>query len=258
MKRVSVLSLLKSRFAWISEKELFARVLCGEVLINGQRIADAGTLVRHDSSVDMLPGERFVSRGGVKLDHVITEWDVSVRDGVFLDAGASTGGFTDCLLQKGAALVYAVDVGYNLIDYKLRKDPRVEVFERTNILSVSRQSLREFPRAAVMDLSFRSLRGAAAHVLELTTQGWMITLAKPQFEWIDPPTDFHGVVHDRDRLLEILACLVRDLHDEGAFVAGARESPLRGRRGNREFFFLLTREPEMATESVVESLRAIL
>ncbi len=243
------------------------------MLVNGERIRDPALRVAADALIEMPSRQRYVSRGGEKLHAALEEWSAPVRGKVFLDAGASTGGFTDCLLQFGARAVHAVDVGYNQLDYRLRRDSRVIVHERTNLMHL--ESLDPPADAAVADLSFRSLRGAARKLLSLSGEGWAIVLVKPQFEFasalkragagrspgsrgrgrspvrgrsaprdvadFNSATNFEaGVVRDPDVLQEILLSLRRDLAADGITVQGELASPVAGRRGNREFLFLLT------------------
>lgn len=255
----SLLQLLIRRFPDIAEKELYARVLCGEILVDGERVRDPGARVTAEVQISQQR-RRYVSRGGDKLHAALERWPVPVKGRVFLDAGASTGGFTDCLLRFGAEAVHAVDVGYNQLDYQLRRDPRVIVHERTNLMGL--HALDPSPDAAVADLSFRSLRGAARKLLSLTREGWAIVLVKPQFEFASTlkvgRDDSHGhsvptrsssaldagVIRDRSVLLDILLTLRADLAADGISVRRVLASPVVGRRGNREFLFLIGLDAE--------------
>lgn len=230
-KSLSLLDLLVSLYPETPREKLFSRVLCGEVLVDGSVLRDPKLAVSVDAEV-ALSSRKFVSRGGFKLDPVLDAWAVAVTEKVFLDAGCSTGGFTDALLQRGAALVHAVDVGVGQLDWKLRVHPKVHLLEGCNVMEL--QSLEPKPQAAVADLSFRSLRGAAAKILSLTSEGWLIALIKPQFEWNNPPADFQGIVPD-ERLDEILRALEGDLKKEGVALVDLLPSAVRGRRGNQEF-----------------------
>jgi len=236
-KKATLLDLLVFLYPETPRERLFGRVLCGDVVVDGSVLRDPKVAVPTDAEV-VLSSKRFVSRGGFKLDPALEAWGLPVEGLTFLDAGCSTGGFTDALLQRGAKLVHAVDVGTAQLDWKLRADPRVVVKEGTNIMALT--ALDPVPDAAVADLSFRSLRGAAAQILSLTARGWMVALVKPQFEWANPPADFGGVVPD-DRLDEILSSLESDLVGEGVRLVKRLASPVRGRRGNQEFLALLTR-----------------
>lgn len=194
--------------------------------------------VEPTASVEYRPRRRYVSRGGEKLAAVLDMWNIPVQGRSFIDAGASTGGFTDCLLQRGASRVIAIEAGGNQLDYRLRSDRRVHVLENTNIMEV--QTLPFEPEAAVVDLSLRSLRKAAVHILSLVSENWLIALVKPQYEWHGPPADFDGVVANGSALQEILLKLLLDLQQESAFVSKLAASQLPGKKGNREFFCLLS------------------
>lgn len=221
-------------------EELLSHVLCGDVVVDDERVRDPRREVAADSTVRIAPdpARRYVSRGGLKLERALSTWELDVSDAVVLDAGASTGGFTDCLLQHGARTVHAVDVGYNQLDYRLRRDPRVIAHERTNIMEVN--GLEPPPTAAVADLSFRSLRGAAAHLWMLVDRSWMVLLIKPQFEWANPPPEFNGTVPDA-AVRPVLEHTLSGLAGEGIPLSALIESPVRGRRGNREFLLLAGR-----------------
>lgn len=255
MKKKRLMQRLVEEFPEYTEKELFAAVLCGEVLVGSERIRDSKAMVAGDAVLE-LTRRKYVSRGGFKLEKVLELWDLPVRGSRVLDAGSSTGGFTDCLLQKGAESVYAVDVGYNQLDYSLRTDPSVVVMERTNIMSV--ESLDPPPHWAVADLSFRSLRSAARHILDLTLDRRLIALMKPQFELERPDDDFDGVIRDPELILEIAAKLMAEMAGEGAYVRNAALSPVTGRKGNQELLFDISalREDAEAPGLLIERLRA--
>ncbi|MFW5827817.1 MAG: TlyA family RNA methyltransferase, partial [Alkalispirochaeta sp.] len=202
-----------------------------------------------DAQLAIAP-RRFVSRGGEKLEAALAAWHLEAASRVWLDAGASTGGFTDCLLQRGAPAVHAVDVGYNQLDYSLRSDSRVHVRERTNIVSITRDELDPPPDAAVCDLSFRSLRGVLRTILSLTREGWGIALLKPQFELAAEQRRRRtpdgealdaggGVIQGPDRTA-VIHRVCRDLsEDEGVAVHQQLDSPITGRDGNREVLLLV-------------------
>lgn len=241
-----LLDLLVETYPDLSRDELYRTVMCGEVRVDGAAVTDP----RHRCSAEaklLIDRRRYVSRAGAKLEAALDAWGIEAVGRVWLDAGASTGGFTDCLLQRGASTVHAVDVGYNQIAYSLRRDPRVLLHERTNINDLV--SLEPPPAAAVCDLSFRSLRGVLRHILGLTTEGWGIALLKPQFEaaarerWggvdaPDPGTLVDGVVAAQKR-----EAIVREAIDalkaEGLSVDRRLESPLPGRAGNVEELILV-------------------
>ena len=236
MKSQPLLELLAEKYPNIPKERLYSYILCREVSVNGGRIANPKELVSKTAELEIVQ-DTYVSRGGVKLKHALQEWGISPAGKIMIDAGSSTGGFTDCLLQEGAHRIYSVDVGYNQLDYKLRKHPKVVVMERTNIMEVGELDPR--PHAAVADLSFRSIRGAAGKILSLTRESWMIALIKPQFEIDTYVQDFNGVVSNDELLLEILTVTCTELAEEGAGVVRIAASPILGRKGNREFLALI-------------------
>lgn len=249
-----LIDILRSRFPDQDRERLLALVLCGEVFVAGERCKDPKTAVSETDEISIR--ERpFVSRGGEKLDRALSLWGIDVRGKVVLDAGASTGGFTDCLLRRGAVLVHAVDVGSNQLHPSLLRDPRVLAKERTNVMGLD--SLDPEPHGAVCDLSFRSLRTAATHILELTSENWLVALVKPQFEWRNPPPSFDGVVRSTEDLEAILKSLVQAFAGEGVVVRELTESPIRGASGNREFLFLLSAGKAVGANEVMAAVELI-
>jgi len=248
MARIRLLDRLCELHPESDREELLALVLCGDVAVDEERVRDPRALIARDARISTAIAEdgsrEYVGRGALKLEHAIRSWNLPVRGKVFVDAGASTGGFTDCLLAHGARHVHAVDVGYNQLDYRLRSDARVDSHERVNIMHVT--SLEPPANAGVADLSFRSIRGAARHLLELTSEGWAVVLVKPQFEWDAPPASFDGTVPEAE-VARIVRVTLEGLVDERAFPAALLESPIRGRKGNREFLVLIRAEESSAT-----------
>jgi 23S rRNA (cytidine1920-2'-O)/16S rRNA (cytidine1409-2'-O)-methyltransferase len=208
----------------------------GRVRVDGAPATKAGQNVRPDSQIEIAQPRRFVSRGGEKLEHALDAFSFDVNGLRALDVGASTGGFTDCLLQRGAASVVAVDVGYGQLDWRLRNDPRVTVMERTNFRHLGDDALGEPFGAIVIDASFISLRTILARARTyLAPAGRIIALVKPQFEAGRERLGRGGVVRDpvvhRDVLRE-----VRDAaSDLGLAMVDVTSSPLLGPAGNREF-----------------------
>ncbi len=237
-KQRRLLDHLAQLYPEISRERLFARILCGDALVEGERLRDPKTLVATEAEV-LLDSKRFVSRGGYKLQAALDAWKITVKEKVWVDAGASTGGFTDALLQAGAKFVHAVDVGTNQLDWSLRQKPQVHVLESTNIMDV--QVLEPRPWGATADLSFRSLKGAAAHILSLTEGNLLVALIKPQFEWENPPPEFAGIVPP-EAVERIVADLVTRLSAEGISVRHVIPSPVRGRKGNQELLAWLERK----------------
>jgi 23S rRNA (cytidine1920-2'-O)/16S rRNA (cytidine1409-2'-O)-methyltransferase len=256
MRRLALIELLKTRFPSRAERELFAEILRGGVQVDGQKVTKPGTPVPVNASLTVREMPRFVSRGGEKLEAALEGWSIDCAGKVWLDGGCSTGGFTDCLLQRGASLVYAVDVGRNQLDPRIRGDARVRPMERINVMGLVSADLDPRPDWVAADLSFRSLRRAAAHLLSFTTGKRGIFLVKPQFEYRDPPPDFRGVVRESRALRDILSDLLQSLLAEGVTVEKALTSPIRGRKGNREFLLLLHVGSEPPPATLLEGLLA--
>ena len=190
-------TILVQRGFFSSRSQAAAAVLAGEVRVNGQPVTKAGTLLGAEVEISIKEEPRFVSRGGLKLEHAFEEFSIDVTGKTALDAGASTGGFTDCLLQHGARKVIAVDVGYGQLDWKLRNDPRVEVLERTNIRNLKPELLSETPAFATFDLSFISLKKVLPAVVACLQPDFQaVALIKPQFEAGRGQVGKGGVVRD--------------------------------------------------------------
>lgn len=237
MKKITLLEFLVKEFNDISRETLYSRVMCGDILVNGEKISNPGCKISIDSKIVIME-KGFVSRGGLKLRAALDEWNICVENKIFIDAGSSTGGFTDCLLGNGAEHVYAVDVGYNQLAYSLRTDSRVSVFEKTNIMHLG--TLDPVPAAAVVDLSFRSIKGAGRHIINLTSEKWLIALIKPQFE-IDKNMfpEFKGIISDKDVLHKVLKIVLEKVNNDSLYVEKVMLSPIKGRKGNTEFLFLI-------------------
>jgi 23S rRNA (cytidine1920-2'-O)/16S rRNA (cytidine1409-2'-O)-methyltransferase len=220
-----------------SRAEAQRLLLAGKVFAAGQRVDKPGALVTAEATLSVAgPAHPFVSRGGVKLRHALDAFRVNPRGRVCLDVGASTGGFTDCLLQAGARLVIAVDVGYGQLHARLRQDARVHVLERTNIRHLEASRLPAVPDLATIDASFISLALILPCVRRLLAEPFdLIALVKPQFEVGKGQVGKRGVVRDpalHRAVLERVAVWSADL---GCGLAGMTISPLRGPMGNREF-----------------------
>jgi 23S rRNA (cytidine1920-2'-O)/16S rRNA (cytidine1409-2'-O)-methyltransferase len=233
--------LLVARGLTENQQRAQALILAGAVLVGDRPAVKAGNLVPADAEI-RIRGEvnPYVSRGGLKLRGAIDSFGLSVRGLVALDVGASTGGFTDCLLQAGAAKVYAVDVGYGQLAWSLREDPRVVCIERTNIRHYDGHDITDGIDIAVIDASFISLRLVIPPVLRLIKDGAIIlALIKPQFEVEKGEVGKRGVVRDpalHERVLAETASFCRDLDLD---VLESCSSPLTGPAGNREFFLCL-------------------
>lgn len=239
-KKIRLDQLLVSRDFAPTVQKAQALILARAVKVDKACVDKADTLVPADAEIQMKSADHpYVSRGGLKLKGALDHFDMSVAGVCVLDVGASTGGFTDCLLTAGARRVFAVDVGYGQLAWKLRNDPRVVVVERTNIRHYNGSDLDEKPTLAVIDVSFISLKTVIPAVLQLIAdQGLILALIKPQFEAGRDEVGKNGVVENaavHDRIVEDIRrfCQSRNLN-----VAGTCESPLLGPAGNREFFIL--------------------
>ena len=234
-----------------------AMILAGDVLLNGEPVLRAGARVRGADEVALKAPPRFVSRGGEKLDHALDRFGTDTRGLVVADFGASTGGFTDCLLQRGAKRVYAIDVGYGQLHERIRHDPRVVVMDRTNV-----RTLAELPEPVdlvTIDVSFIGLRlvlPAAVRVIKGET-GKIVALVKPQFEAGRAEVGKGGVVRGPETHRRILGELFATASDLGLGVEALTASPLRGPAGNVEFLALLAPgKPSIARDAAIEQVMA--
>lgn len=227
-----------------SREKARALIMAGQVVV-GDHVADkAGQMVPIDAEV-RLKGEplRFVSRGGLKLEKALEEFVLDVTGLIVLDVGASTGGFTDCLLQRGVAKVFAVDVGYGQLAWKLREDPRVINLEKTNIRYLEPETLGATPDMAVIDASFISLDKVLPAVIRLISKdGIIVALVKPQFEVGKGEVGKGGVVRDTAKHQRVIAEVTAAAVCLGLTVLGVTESPITGPKGNREFLIFMARQ----------------
>jgi 23S rRNA (cytidine1920-2'-O)/16S rRNA (cytidine1409-2'-O)-methyltransferase len=235
-----LLQLLHTQYPDENREVLFSYILCGDVFVDGVKEKDPKAKVSTQAILTLGP-ERWVSRGGKKLHGLLEKWDWKVQDKVILDAGSSTGGFVQALLKKGAKFVYAVDVGKNQLDYSLRTNPKVRVMEETNARFLPELELR--PQGATADLSFRGLAGVAGALLESVSEDWLLALVKPQFEYdASEDPDFTGVITDPKIIPGILEKTRLSLLEENVHLWDCAISRPKGRKGNREYFFLLKKE----------------
>ncbi len=231
-------ALLVERGLAESREKARAYILAGSVFIGEQAATKAGQLVDAGVGLRVASPARFVGRGGDKLAHALATFGIDVAGAVALDAGASTGGFTDCLLQNQARRIYAVDVGYGQLDYRLRADPRVAPVERTNVRYLT--SLPEPIDLATLDVSFISLTKVLDAVRRLLTpDGRVVALVKPQFEARRDEVGRGGIVRDPLIHAAVLGRVAWWCVTHGFRVSGLTTSPIRGADGNREFFVLL-------------------
>ena len=244
MTKIRLDVLLVDRRLAPSREKARALIMAGEVLVGEREVDKAGTLVEPDVSIRLRRGgDPYVSRGGRKLKGALEAFAVSVRDLVALDVGASTGGFTDCLLQEGAKKVYALDVGYGQLAWRLRRDPRVVPIERTNIRHYDGRDLREEVDLATVDASFISLKLIVPAICRLIgKEALLLALVKPQFEAGREKVGKNGVVRDPELHKQILEELQAFFQTLGLAVRGVCTSPLLGPAGNREFFIYAAKQ----------------
>ena len=239
-KKVRLDKLLFERGLAESREKAKALILAGNVLVNEQVVDKAGSLVKHADRVSLKERLRYVSRGGLKLEHAITAFRLKVKDTIAMDVGASTGGFTDCLLQNGAKKVYAIDVGYGQFDLKLRNDGRVVLLEKTNIRHLERDAIKDRIDIAVIDVSFISLLKVIPTVMEfLQDQGEIVALIKPQFEVGRKDVGKGGVVKDEGKRRAAVERIKSESEKMGLTVSGITESPIKGPKGNVEYLIYL-------------------
>jgi len=241
--RVRIDQLLVQRGLAASRDRARRLIMSGAVHVANRCVDKAGTLVPADAAVGIEGADiPYVSRGGLKLEAALDHWHVGVQGLIAVDIGASTGGFTDCLLQRGAAHVYAIDVGYGQLAWRLRQDPRVTLLERTNIRALGAEQLGVPVDLAVIDVSFISLRLVLpVAVLLVRPGGTLLPLVKPQFEVGKGQVGKGGVVRDAT-LHEAAVAAVRDGGSAlGLTCHGVCPSPVPGPKGNREFFLYFTK-----------------
>jgi len=260
-ERLDTLLVLKGFFE--TKNQAQAAIMAGNVRLNSQVITKAGTQIQDKPDllieVENLP---YVSRGGFKLEKALHEFNINVQDKICLDAGASTGGFTDCILQKGAKKVYAVDVGYGQLAWKLRTDARVCVIERTNIRSVSPsevykdidiQAKENYAELAVMDLSFISLIKVIENVKSLMhpDKQEILALIKPQFEAGKDQVPKNGVIKDKNIHVNVIKNIVEYTCTINLYPVNLTYSPIKGPAGNIEYLIYLTNNKNNFSEEEI-------
>ncbi len=241
MPKVRLDVLLVQRGLCPSREKAQRLIMAGAVFSGGTRMEKASQTCAEDMPLEVRERERYVGRGGYKLEVALTHFGIEPSGWICLDVGASTGGFTDCLLQHGAAKVYALDVGHGQLAWSLREDARVVVMEHCNARHVQLEDFPEKPRFAVADVSFISLTLVLPPVASLLTDGGMIVaLIKPQFELSRSEVGRGGVVRD-EKLHERAVEKIRHFANERGWAwGGVVPSPITGADGNREFLCLLT------------------
>lgn len=224
-----------------SRERAQALILSGSVLVNDLPADKAGFKIDINSNIRTTKKDiPYVSRGGVKLEGALSGFNIIVDEKIGMDVGASTGGFTDCLLQRGAKKIYALDVGYGQLDWKLRNDPRVVVIERKNIRLIKQNDIPEKIDFAVIDVSFISLKIVLPPLLPLLKEsGKILALIKPQFEVGKGEVGKGGVVRDESKHAEVIKTISCFAEDTGLAILGVAPSKLLGPKGNIEFFIYL-------------------
>jgi len=236
--------LLATRGLASSMAEAQALIMAGSVIVDDHVIDKPKTLIPLSAQVRLKrPPKKYASRGGTKLQKALDTFNIPVTDKTVLDVGASTGGFTDCLLQRGARTVYAIDVGYGQLAWKLREDARVVVLERANVCSLSQQEIPVPADLAVIDVSFTSLKKIWPPVINLLKpEGELLSLVKPQFEAKKEDVEAGGMVRSTKTYQEIMKTMVETARALTLHIVGIMESPIRGQKGNREFFLYATKK----------------
>jgi 23S rRNA (cytidine1920-2'-O)/16S rRNA (cytidine1409-2'-O)-methyltransferase len=229
--------LLVERGLQESRQKAQATIMSGLVFVNGQRVDKPGTPVAAEATVEVRGSAlRYVSRGGLKLEKAMALWPIDLTEAVCMDVGASTGGFTDCMLQNGASKVYAVDVGYGQLAWKLRSDPQVVCLERTNARYLSHELIPEAPDFASIDVSFISLKLILPAVASVLREGGhVVCLIKPQFEAGKDKVGKKGVVREASIHLEVLEHFLDYAKENNFTVLDITYSPIRGPEGNIEY-----------------------
>jgi 23S rRNA (cytidine1920-2'-O)/16S rRNA (cytidine1409-2'-O)-methyltransferase len=231
-------SLLVEKGLVESRAKAQALIMAGEVRVEGKAAIKPGTLVAEEAEITILQPPPFVSRGGIKLDYALSQFRLDVSSKVAADIGASTGGFTDCLLQRGASRVYALDVGYGQLDYRLRQDKRVVVMERVNARYPV--SLPEKVDLATIDISFISVEKVLPSVAKLLKDdGYLLVLLKPQFEARRKEVGKGGIIKDPLVHARVIGRFIAWAVGQGFRIGGLIASPILGAEGNMEFFVLL-------------------
>jgi len=227
-------SLLVEKGLAESRAKAQAMIMAGDVMADGKTVLKAGTMVDNDAEISVAEPPPFVSRGGLKLDFALEQFGLDVRDAVVADIGASTGGFTDCLLKRGVSRVYAVDVGYGQLDYRLRQDSRVVVMDRVNARKTP--EIQEKLDLVVIDVSFISVEKIIPAITRLLKgEKSIVVLVKPQFEAKRTEVGKGGIIRRPEIHARVLGRFVKWVTDNGYRLKGLVSSPIEGASGNREF-----------------------
>ena len=237
-----------------SREKAKAIIMSGIVYVEDQKEDKAGTTFDENAKIEVRGSTlKYVSRGGLKLEKAMTHFGVTLDQKVCMDVGASTGGFTDCMLQNGAVKVYSVDVGHGQLAWKLRNDERVVCMEKTNIRYVTPEDIPDRIQFASIDVSFISLTKVLGPVKELLTEdGQIVCLIKPQFEAGREKVGKKGVVREKSTHLEVIESVIAFAKSIGFGILNLEFSPIKGPEGNIEYLLYLQNHPELADEKGVE------
>lgn len=223
-----------------SREKARALIIEGKVLVNNIPVTKAGAMVPVDAIIVLKEGIPYVSRGGLKLEAALNHFGINLNGLIAMDIGSSTGGFTDCMLKKGTKKVYCIDVGYGQMAWQLRNDPRVKLFEKTNIRYLERERIPEEIDFITIDVSFISLRKILPKAMEfLKAGGQILALIKPQFEVGKGEVGKGGVVKEEGKRMFAVEEIKRFSEEIGFTVSGIFQSPVKGPKGNIEYFIYL-------------------
>src|SRR4029077_12029017 len=236
-KKLRLDQLLVGKGLFASREQARRAIMAGDVTIGTRIAAKPSELLDEQAAITLKPTRKYVGRGALKLEVALEHFNIDVRGKTALDIGASTGGFTDCMLQRGANKVYAVDVGHGQLDWKLRNDPRVTVLEKVNARSLSREHIPELVDLCVIDVSFISLTLILPNAFDLiTSTGVILALIKPQFELQRADVGRGGIVREPDLHRKAQEKIVAFVTDLGNVLNGIVPSAIKGADGNQEFF----------------------
>jgi 23S rRNA (cytidine1920-2'-O)/16S rRNA (cytidine1409-2'-O)-methyltransferase len=247
-ERLDVLLVEKGIFT--TREKAQKSIMAGDIFVDGMRVDKCGEKVKKSADIEFRGDEmKYVSRGGYKLEKAINSFAIDLKDKVCMDIGASTGGFTDCMLQNGASKVYSIDVGYGQFAWKLRVDPRVVCLERTNIRYVKPEDLEELSDFASIDVSFISLEKVLPAVFNLLRDnGYIVALIKPQFEAGREKVGKKGVVREKSTHREVIAKIVHFLKANEMNILGLEYSPIKGPEGNIEYLIYMTKDNNLISK----------
>ncbi|SFA87611.1 TlyA family RNA methyltransferase [Clostridium frigidicarnis] len=231
------------------EKAKF-EIMAGKIFVDGFRVDKCGEKIKVDANIEFKGDTlKYVSRGGLKLEKAMAKFGINLEDSICMDIGASTGGFTDCMLQNGAKKVFAIDVGYGQFAWKLRTDPRVVCMERTNVRYVEKEHIVDEPDFASIDVSFISLTKVVPVVLNLLNdKGSIVALIKPQFEAGRDKVGKKGVVREASTHKEVIVKIVEFLLEKGVTIIDLDFSPIKGPEGNIEYLVYFTKDNSVISE----------